>query len=179
MKNKSNLVQGLFKQNKKAQGVFDMSFTMIFSIILIVFFVVVAFIALRYFFNYQANVQIGMFFNDFNSQVSKAFNAEKASYTFNSTLPSGIQFVCIINANSEMENASKSEQEVYNYVIKKETADFTKNVYLYAPGKNYGLKWKQISNIKAIRNPQCYNVTRGIVSIRLQRDFQNPYVLLK
>jgi hypothetical protein len=167
-------------KSKKSQGVFDMSFTMIFSIILIVFFIIVAFIAIKYFLNYQRTAQIGLFLDDFKSEVNKVFNSESTlNYYFNSTLPKYIEQVCIVNLQTAIFNATTKEKEIYDHIKIKENVDFQKNVYLYSPSKAISMKWKQIDNIKTISNPKCYPVIKGRVSIKMERNFENPYVLLR
>lgn len=163
-------------KSKKSQGVFDMSFNMIFSIILIVFFIVAAFVALRYFFNYQKCTSVGLFLDDFKLEVNKAFNSEKASYTFNSTLPSSVEYVCIFNSSLGLKNATKTESEIYDYIKTRETTEARKNIYIYAPSTTLCIKWKEIPNLKASRNPQCYQIVNGKVSIKLEREFKNAYV---
>ena len=61
-------------KGKKAE-VFGMSFGMIFSIILIAFFIVIAFIGIRYILNWQKQTQIGLFLRDLQEEVNDAWNS--------------------------------------------------------------------------------------------------------
>lgn len=167
-------------KSKKAEGVFGMSFSMIFSIILIVFFIIVAFIAIKFFLGNQKDIQVGMFLRDFEDKVKLVFNAEGAVDFFNSSLPTGIEQVCIINLSKPALNTTSVEQEVYDYITREETYDFKNNVYLYSPTKLYSMRWSYIAHINVgEKNPKCYRVKNGVVSIKLERNYENPFVMLK
>ena len=59
-------------KNKKAQGVFGLSFSVIFSIFLIIFFVIIAFIVIKSFLGTQKCAQVALFKDDFQNEIKKA-----------------------------------------------------------------------------------------------------------
>lgn len=160
---------------KKAEGVFGMSFGMIFSIILIVFFFAAAFLGIRTFLNWQKCAQIGMFFDDIQNRVDEAWNSPSASYRFNATLPTSIKNVCLINITGNTVNANNIEKAIFNY-LKTGYLDPTKNFYLYAPEANLCMNWKNLKHISyANKNPQCFSVINGLVSIKIERKFEDTF----
>ncbi len=165
-------------KTKKAQEVMGISFGMIFSIILIVFFIIIAGIAINAFLSWQKETQIGLFIKELQSETEIAFKSENYAKTFNSELPSGVEEVCFINLSSSPKSPNNIEQEVYDYA-KKQTHDFQKNLYIYAPTKSYSLKWATIENIDlSQKNPICASVKDGKISINIERKFDYPKLIV-
>jgi hypothetical protein len=166
--------------SKRAQGgVFGMSFGMIVSIIMIVFFLGAAFYAIRVFLEIQKSMMIGSFLNELQSKIDEAWNAEKVSYYANFSLPSGIEYICFINLTAIMpsKDANTADRSVWDYIHATSIPPSKNNLYLYSPTKNYDLKWKTINHIDLSgKNPKCIKVVRGIVSIKIERTFENPRV---
>jgi len=161
--------------NKKAE-IFGMSFGMIFSIILMIFFIAVAFIGIKAFLNYQKNIQIGLFIQDFQNEVNDAWNSERTVLIFNSTLPSGIEYVCMINYANQSRAANNNELSIYSK-IKESGYSVSENLYFYAPTKDYDLKSATIKHIDlSQKNPVCFRVINGKVSIKIQKKIDNPLV---
>jgi hypothetical protein len=165
-------------KSRKAQGsIFGMSFGMIVSIILIVFFVAAAFMGIRAFLNYQKCATIGMFLDDLQSRVDEAWYAESASYNFTSTLPGGIDYVCFLNMSSPMKNANDQEKGIYQELMNGAIQDYSKNFYLHAPSKDYCIKWKTIKHVDlSQKNPICARVSGGKVKIQITRDYSSNLV---
>lgn len=162
-------------RSKKGDGVFGLSFGMIFSIILIVFFFSAAFIGIRMFLNLQTQTQIGMFFQDVQTRVDDAWNSPSASYTFNTTLPTGVKYVCFMNVSAPTNGANTIEKGIFTEV-KKGYLDPTKNLYLYTPNKDYGMNWAGIKHLSlSSRNPLCIPVVNGLVSMKIERKFEDKF----
>jgi hypothetical protein len=174
------LDKSFLKEKNKRAEIFGMSFSMIFSIILIVFFIISAFIAIRTFLNYQKCSQIGLFVNDLKDKVDEAFNSDSSSFVFSAGLPSGVEYACFINASAEFPtNANNIEKNIFNFVKTYEPLNFKDNFYFYAPKKNYCIKWSNIKNVElAIHNPICFKVVNGKASIKIERQFDKPLVMV-
>ena len=109
---------------KKRGQLMHMSFSMIFSIILIIAFIVTTFYVIRHFINTSNCGAVASFYNDFQQEVDSIWNSEGASTTFTETLPSGIEYVCFVNYtrskdfsglnSKERQIASKVYDELYN-----------------------------------------------------------------
>lgn len=168
-------------RNKKAEGLFGMSFSMIFSIILIVFFIIVAFIAIRAFLNVQKCTQIGIFFSGLEDSVKEAMNCgTSCSFAYNATLPSGVEYVCTVNLSASFPfNANNIEKGIWEYVQNGAVSNIKNNIYLYSPSKAYCSNFKQIKYIDiSSKNPNCIKVIGGKVSINIERKFEKPLVYL-
>jgi len=150
---------------------------MIVSIILIVFFIASAFMGIKYFLNYQKCSSIGFFLDDLQNKVDEAWYAQSADYNFTSSLPAGIEYVCFVNLTSPIKNANDAEKSLYDIIQGGAIGDFSKNIYLYAPSKDYCIKWKTIKHIDlSEKNPICMKVFKGKVNINIQRDYSSPLV---
>lgn len=167
-------------KNKKAE-VFGMSFGMIFSIILIVFFIIIAGIAVNAFLKWQKEAQIGLFIKELQNEAAIAFASpdyDNSGKPFKSSLPSGVEEVCFINMSSAIKDASNVEKMVYDYA-KKQTHTASNNLFIYAPEKNYKTKWASVKKIDlSQKNPICIPVKNGAVSIKIKRTFDYPLLIV-
>lgn len=163
--------------SRKAEGVFGLSFGMIWSIILIVFFVLAAFIGIRVFLGYQEKTTIGFFLDDLDKSVKEAFYAESTNYEFKSNLPSGIEYVCFVNFTSPTRNPNDAEKMIWDLV----TSTYYEpdmNIYLYTPNKDYGISFDKINYIYTERNPLCVKVINKKISIKIEKKFDEAFVRL-
>ena len=169
-----------FVLNKKAQGVFGMSFGMIFSIILIIFFIIVAFIAIKAFLNTQKCAQIGIFASDLQDEVDKTWNSQKADFEFKARLPTKIKYVCFANlddsitATGIMGNIGRELGRYQGYVA---------NLFLYPPENACDMVAHDINHIdldKIIsqKNPYCVVVDDGNINLHISKDFSDRLVNL-
>lgn len=72
----------------------QLSFGMIFSIILIIVFIVFAFYAIKNFIKLQQDVQIKKFAEDLQSDIDKMWGSTQGSKTESYTLPDKVEAVC-------------------------------------------------------------------------------------
>ncbi len=151
-----------------------MSFGMIFSIILIVFFLVVAFIAIKAFLGWKTCADVGLFFDGLDKNVKIVLSSTYANMAFNSSLPSSIEYVCFVNLSSSTSyNANNIEKDIWTFMKNNEhiiTKD--SNVYIYSK-KSYscGSRFKKINRIDVSqKSPNCIKVIGGRVSMMLERD---------
>jgi len=162
--------------NKKAE-IFGMSFSMIFSIILIVFFILVAFIGIRAFLNYQKSIQISLFITDFQGKIDEAWNCAGAcNFRFNSTIPSSVNYICLIDFANVPKNAGNIEVELYDD-IRKEGYSIDRNLYVYSEKEPIILKKATIKHVDMTKkNPICFKRTSGIISVKIDKKTENPLV---
>ena len=157
-------------KSKRSEGIFGLSFGMIFAILLIITFVAAAMYGLYYFFSWQRTVQIGVFFQDLQRNIDDAYNAESASFTFTANVPSGIQYVCFVNMSSPVKQANDAEKAIYDN-IKRAGYLVKDNFYIYSPDKEYGLKNTLIKHITlGEKNPICIKVKEGKVEIKIEKS---------
>lgn len=166
--------------SKRCQGgVFGLSIGTIWGIILIVFFIIGAFFGIRAFLNYQKCASIGMFFQELQADVDRAWNSQSAGFPFNSSLPAGSEYVCFINVSAPAKNPSNIEQSLYNQIMGLSWAT-GKNAYLYAPKKSFCENWFNIKHINLNdKNPICVKVlSNGKTSIKIEKNLEENLVRL-
>ncbi len=117
---------------KRGQGVFGMSFGMIFSIILIIFILAAAFFVIRNFLNLSECADTGLFYDDLQNEVDKAWKSSFYQDIFEVKLPSRITYVCF--GGLEKETASAGEREKRDE-LKSEHGSNSDNVFLYPNSK--------------------------------------------
>ena len=79
------------------KGQIDISFGMIFSIIIIIATVAIGFYVITYFLNLSSCTKVGLFWNSLNEEVDKAWNSDIAQTVYTKDVPSGITHVCFGN----------------------------------------------------------------------------------
>jgi len=109
------------------KGQVQLSFGMIFSMIVIIATVAVAFYAISYFLNLSRCTQTGNFYSSLQNEIDKAWAGEITQKIFSGKLPSGIKNVCFGNMSQNYDTGqySKIHQELEMIAIAKN------NIYLY------------------------------------------------
>lgn len=75
----------------------QISFGMVFTIILVAIFIAFAFYAIRAFLNFQKDVQTKQFFENVQSEADKMFQSSYGSKQVSFNLPSNVEKVCFQN----------------------------------------------------------------------------------
>lgn len=94
---------------KTKRGQMKISFGMIFSIILIIIFLIIAFYAIQKFLDLQQNVQVNQFADSLKSDVDKMWRGSQGSQEFTYSLPSKTKSVCF--AEDDFENLVVKDNE--------------------------------------------------------------------
>jgi len=164
---------------KRAEGSMEMSFSMIFTVILIVFFILVSFMAIRYLLKLQTCNQIGGFVDEFQSKVTDIWNSQKEDYELKKTLPTAIEYVCFANLEDNFKgdnNEILEELEFYQ-------GGFDSNMFIYPKEKACDMpaqkiKHLDIEKITKTKNPYCIQVIRGKINIKIEKDFLDELVTI-
>jgi hypothetical protein len=169
------------KRGKRAEGFLGMSFSMIFSIILIVFFIVAAFIAIRAFLDFKKCTQLGMFVRDFQSEIEKTWNSPGGGFLFESNLPSSIEFVCFANLSENSRGGEENEQ-IYRKIEVYSGED--SNLFFYPTEKacdnpDNKIKHLNIKEITRAENPYCIAVKGGKISIQIEKELNEESGLVR
>ena len=168
--------------SKKAQDSFSMSFTMIFSILLIVFFIIVAFIAINSFLSTQKCVQAGIFITDFKNEIKTAFDSPKYDSDFSRAIPSSIEYVCFADFSRDPifsgDNEKKIAQDIWLY------KGNSYNLFLYPQSGACNLPYQtmenlDIKNITLIKNPYCIPTSNSKINIKIEKGLSDSQVLVK
>ncbi|MFZ1970906.1 MAG: hypothetical protein WAU65_01870 [Candidatus Nanoarchaeia archaeon] len=139
-------------RNKRGQ--IQLSFGMIFSIVLIIVFIGFAFFVIQKFLGLQDSVKISQFSDNLQKDVNVVWNSDQSSQTKSYSLPSSIKEVCFVNTNGD--------DVVLNGA----------NGYS-APGGN--IENLNISAITSSSN-SCFPVVNGNVNLILQKNFGDTLV---
>ena len=163
--------------NKKSQQTLDISFGVIFSIILIVFFIVIAGIVIKSFLNSKNCAQTGIFIDKLDGDVRKTWNSQFDSHTFKGSLPGSINYVCFANL-------SKSSRGEYRGIYSDISLYPGKNTFLYPTSKACELPANfidhlDIEQITAKNNPNCIAVEKGIINLQVEKELNERFVNIK
>lgn len=141
--------------NKRANESVGMSMGVIFSIFLIIVFISVAFVAIRFFLNMSNTSQIGNFYTNLQDEVNKAWSSSGTNRTFEISLPKKVEYICFMDFNSSSKGEWASfyrdfEGYIYNDV----------NLFIYPSSAVNDLKFRKIEHldlgeITSLNNPYC------------------------
>ncbi len=155
-----------------------LSFGMIFSIILIIFFIAFAFYAIQKFLEIQNAAKIGQFSNKLQSDVDKMWRGSQGSQSIEYFLPSKIEKVCFVdffsNSKGEYQNLyDKLKQVYYEY----------ENLFFYPVGSGAGIdaleiKHIDIEKITENENPFCIKNAKGKIKMTIKKNYDEALVVI-
>ena len=156
-----------------------MSFGMIFSIILIIFFLSFAFFGIRAFLKVQDTAKTTKFLSDFRADVERVWKSSETSTPPKEYyLPSGKEKVCFIDFDSsergkdrgiydELKRAYSGSENMVFYPVNFEDVESVKVNYI---------NMEEMTNDE---NPFCINVVNGKVKLRLTKDISDASVTVE
>ncbi len=168
--------------------IFGLSFQMIFSILLIIVFVIAAGIAARTLLNNAEHARIVKFIQELNSETEKIWMATTAEKTISLDLTSKIGFVCFADNLKSLDEKDFPNREVYNS-IKFYSDEYNGKVFFYDPDvlESYdmtpytkiscGSKKKDCLSLEDVDKICCIKNQKGI-TFTLRKDLDNPEVVL-
>jgi hypothetical protein len=141
---------------KNRRGAIELSFGMIFSVIMIIIFLAFGFYAITKFLDLQKTIQIEKFMHDFQNDVDIMWKSSQGSQRIDFTLPNNIKSVCF--KEDEFENLQFSSDTI--------------------------IRGKKINNIDiektlAGTSSLCIPNVNGKVSIVLAKNFGEVLVTIK
>lgn len=153
--------------NKKGQ--MEMSFGMIFSIILIIVFIAFAIYAISIFLDTQKDAQISIFKEDLQEDVNNMWQSS-GQQEKNYNIPSKVEYVCFIDYDSDANN----NEEIYE---KLDLYSDEGNLFFY-PHDFEGTDIENIdlNLITEEKNPFCIKNTDGEIKITIKKDFGDALV---
>lgn len=158
------------------KGQLEISFGMIFSILIIIATVAVAFYVIKYFFGLNECSQVSSFYQDLQSDVDKAWASSLSNGVSSGKLPLSVSYVCF--ANPKKPYLGKTFSLQYNELKDKIGSlgvDENKNVYLYPGTSCSGMEYNNIKNIK-IDDFFCVQVSQGEVRIKVSKGVNDALV---
>lgn len=150
------------RKSKKGE-IFGMSFTMIFSIILIVFFLIAAFQGIKFLLNYQKQLQLNLFVKDMQTKIDQAWKCGyRCTLLFNQSI--NFDYACFIDFSSPIKGYTSSDKLIYDK-IKQDSYTASHNLYLYSEDK---LESFSLSHLKITKNPICFKSSKDKFSIKFE-----------
>jgi len=157
------------------RGQVQLSFGMIFSIIVIIATVAVAFYAISYFLNLSRCTQTGNFYGSLQNEIDKAWAGEITQKIFTEKLPSGIKNVCFgnISQNYDAGLYAKIHDELESVAVAKN------NIYLYPVWNACDGEFasKKLEHVK-IDEFFCVSVKNNKASVKLTKGSGEALVTL-
>lgn len=163
-------------ENKKAQTFIGMSFSVIFSIIIIIFILVVGFFVIRSILETGDCAKLKIFIEDFEEDIKKAWNSDKVDFSFKGALPVKLDYICFADLSKKISGEHEDIGEKID--IYEGTGA---NLFFY-PKENscgmpyYEIKYLNIDKITENKNPYCIPVRDGEISIKLKKGFDEVLV---
>lgn len=161
------------------RGQMHLPFGMIFAIILIAVFLVVAVIAIRYFLNWQKCGQVGLFYEDLQQEVDNVWESQSTKgQVFSAPLPNGIEYVCFADLSREASVDDKIHREIYNDL--KKNVIYGHNIFLWPKKRACEMASREIKHIDveeiiSEKNPYCVK-NNGKVRFKLEKGFYDDLV---
>ena len=158
--------------NKKGQ--IQISFGMIFSIIIVIATVAVGFYVINYFLDMSSCTKTSLFLDSLTNEVDKAWTGDKTQTVFKGNLPSGITYVCFGNLSASSGGDAGTDKMLLEL---KDYGASDKNLFIYPPKKAceqafYDLKHARFDNFF------CVPVKSGEVNVKLLKTSTEALVSL-
>lgn len=153
-----------------------LSFGMIFSIILIIIFLAVAFYAIKVFLDMGNSVKVGKFVDGLQEDINKMWRSSQGSQDVSYTLSEKIGKVCFIDYSHSIEG---NDAKIYNEL--KQTYYGSENLFFYPLGSGSGLDSTKIEHIDLEKstqneNPLCFNNINGKINFKLEKNYGDSLV---
>ncbi len=159
---------------RKAQ--INLSFGMIFSIILIIIFLAFAFYAISKFLNIQKAAKTAQFVDAFRADVGRMWKSSSGSQRIEYKLPGSVEYVCLADFSSQN---TGTKREIYDTL---RTVYFNdENLFFYPVGSGGAVDSARIDNINlpvitAGENPYCINNVDGKISLTIKKGLNDALV---
>jgi len=144
-------------KKRRRKGAIELSFGMIFSIILIIAFIAFGFYAITKFLEMQKTIQIESFFSDFQNDVDSMWKSSYgAPQSLSYSLPNKITAICF--KNDEFQNLELISNEIT---------------------KGEMIEYLDIEKTTRDGSPFCIQNVKGKVTIKLVKEFGETLVTVE
>jgi len=155
---------------RRKRGQLDLSFGLIFSVILIVAFLGFAVYAIVNFLGMKDKIEVGKFIADFQEDVNVLWRSMQGMDDFSYSLPLKIKEVCFIDSTKGKKGRNASIYEELNMRLAKDA-----NLIFYPLGSSKGLfsvniEHIDLSNMTKMNNPLCFPNKNGKTTLVLEQE---------
>ena len=160
----------------KKRGEMNISFGMIFSIIMIIIFITFAFFAVQKFLGFSNAAQVGKFSSDLQYDVDRIWKGSQGNENQEYVIPGKVKYVCFLDYNSPPSGENINFYEELNQIFFGE-----ENMFFYPPGSGEGFDSVKINHLDISKttengNPLCFSNSKGKISLVLKKDFNEALV---
>ena len=153
------------------RGSIEISFGMIFSVIIIIVIIGVAVYAITAFLQIGESAEISLFYQGLEKGVNDAWTSATTNRVVSLSLPKSIEFVCFGSLATGVA-PDKYRDEMQE--LKEYSSGFQQqntNSFLYPPGKAGDFAFKKVNKIdfSSLGTFDCFEVKGGKVRIRLSK----------
>ncbi len=171
-------LNALFSSQVRKSGQMQMSFGMIFSIILIILFLAFAFYGIKTFINIQNSAVLGKFFSEFQSDIDRVWRSAETSQEKEYILPPKINYVCF----ADFEISPTGEHS--NLMPELRANSYGKENFFTYPTGFFKIESKEIKNLDLAKinqegNPFCIEVLKGKLKLILKKNFGEMLVSIE
>lgn len=154
------------------QGQLDISFGMIFSILLIIAFIAFAVYGIVMFLSLQKCASTGLFKNELQTEIDRAWNSEETSFSKEIALPSQIKKICFVNLSLARKGEFQEEyRQIQNYGGTSYNIYFLPLEQTCQGQTGFLLKHIDLKKIVESKNPYCISNNNGKVGINIQGNY--------
>lgn len=157
------------------KGQMNISFGVIFSIIIIIAIIATAGYVTKYFLDLNRCGEIGKFKENFEREINNAYRGSITQDTFEGRLPSGIEYVCFGDINSGFSGTGREAYEHFRLY-----GDGNSNLYMYPEEKacDGDLAYFNIDHVET-GEFFCKEVIDGKVSFKIEKDSTDALVTVE
>ncbi len=162
---------------KRGQQTMSMPFGLIFSIMLIVIFIIVAIVVIRNFLSVGSCTEIGQFYTGLQKNVDNAFYSQESSFNFTVSLPSDVTTICFVNLSKTFSVNDDNARDLESFRFQGEKI----NLFLMPLSAGCDMPSKLIKhiNIEEItrsKNPYCVSTKK--YQMKIKKGFYDKLVSL-
>jgi hypothetical protein len=170
----------MIKRGKGKKAIMQIPFGMLFSVILIIAFIALAIYIIVMFLNMEKCVETGMFKQDFQEAVNRAWSSEKTSEIFKGSLPGSIQQVCFVDASKQEKGKYKEHYSEFQLYESENKNMFFWPLESSCEGqRSFVIEHVDIEKITGQENPYCIQVEGGRIELKIEKDFYDALVYVK
>ena len=161
----------------QTKGAMEMSFGMIFSIILIIFFLSFAFFGIRTFLGVQDTAKTSKFLNDLQSDVEQVWKSSQTSQEKEYFLPGKKVQVCFADFSVDKRGG---KAQIYDELKRAYYGDENLVFYpvVFGESESSEIIYLNLTRITENENPFCIENVDGKVRLRLTKDFTDSLVTI-
>lgn len=147
----------------------DISFGMIFSIILIIAFVAFAGYMIVKLVIPAGCVTTGLFKTDLQENIDRAWNSEQTSFPLRLSLSTKVQSVCFVNLTKPFKGGFRNEYDSFErYMYKGLNMFFYPTKSACSDQLGFAVKHIDLEKITSKSNPYCIMNNRGNLTIKIE-----------